>query len=175
MVHIRQEKGTQTQMFWSGYLWVGWGFFHVKGRGPKSSVCPSKPRETKTLAGYPRIFGGISRECPKSLRKKRLCSISRPYHTVSSPQELKLGGPEGILWSEGAVLGTASLDRQEILVGFDGTLPLQCPIPGCEPTLRVWSLALPTCSNPQGEKEYTPPPSFLGLSPDPEVTDRGPI
>ena len=31
-----------------------WGVLHVKGWGPKSSVCPSKPRETK-------LFGGISR------------------------------------------------------------------------------------------------------------------
>ena len=30
----------------------GVGVFHVKGWGPKSSVCPSKPRETK-------LFGGI--------------------------------------------------------------------------------------------------------------------
>ena len=33
----------------------GVGVFHVKGWGPKSSVCPSKPRETK-------LFGGISRD-----------------------------------------------------------------------------------------------------------------
>ena len=50
---FRQEAGTQTQTFWPGYLRVGWGVFHVKGWGPKSSLCPSKPRETK-------LFGGIS-------------------------------------------------------------------------------------------------------------------
>ena len=38
----RQDRGTQTQIFWSGYL-------------RKTSVCPSKPRETKP-------FGGISRD-----------------------------------------------------------------------------------------------------------------
>ena len=48
----------------------GMGVFRVKGWGPKSSVCPSKHRETK-------LFGGISRDlwrdirgCPTSLRKK---------------------------------------------------------------------------------------------------------
>ena len=25
LVTFRAEKGTQTQTFWSGYLWVGWG------------------------------------------------------------------------------------------------------------------------------------------------------
>ena len=33
----------------------GVGVFHLKGWGPKSSVCPSKPRETK-------LFGEISRD-----------------------------------------------------------------------------------------------------------------
>ena len=52
----------------------GVGFFHVKGWGPKSSVCPSKPRKTK-------LFGGISRDfcwdipgTPENVEKKRLCS-----------------------------------------------------------------------------------------------------
>ena len=35
----------------------GVGVFHVKGWGPKSSVCPSKP-------GKPNFFGGISRDLP---------------------------------------------------------------------------------------------------------------
>ena len=49
----------------------GVGVFHVMEWRPKSSVCPSKFRETKLLTGYRRIFGGISRGCPKSLRKKK--------------------------------------------------------------------------------------------------------
>ena len=51
----------------------------MKGWGPKSLVCPSKPKETN-------IFGGISRDscqdipgAPKSLRNKSLCSIVGPY------------------------------------------------------------------------------------------------
>ena len=57
----------------------GVGVFHVKGWGPKSSVCLSKPGETK-------LFGGISRDvcrdipgAPESL-KKYLCSILVPYN-----------------------------------------------------------------------------------------------
>ena len=40
----------------------GVGVFHLKGWGPKSSVCPSKRRKTK-------LFAGISRGHPKNLRK----------------------------------------------------------------------------------------------------------
>ena len=46
---FRQEQRAQTQTFGSGYLPVGRGVFHVNGWGPKSSVCPSKPREKITL------------------------------------------------------------------------------------------------------------------------------
>ena len=54
------------------------GVFHVKGCGPKSSVCPSKPRETKFFGWISRDFARISRNCPKSLRKESLCSILGP-------------------------------------------------------------------------------------------------
>ena len=53
----------------------GVGVFHVKGWGPKSSGCPSKPRETKLSGRISRDFAGISRGHPKSLRRKSLCSI----------------------------------------------------------------------------------------------------
>ena len=36
LVLIRQEKGTQTQNFGSGYLSDGVGVFRVKGWGPKA-------------------------------------------------------------------------------------------------------------------------------------------
>ena len=61
---FRQEKEAPTQTFWSEYLPVGWGFFHVNGWGPKSLACPSKCRESKLL-------GGISQGCPKSWRGKK--------------------------------------------------------------------------------------------------------
>ena len=57
----------------------GWlGVFHMKGWGPKSSVCSSKRRETK-------LFGGISREfcrdisgSPKNLSKNVCVQFSSP-------------------------------------------------------------------------------------------------
>ena len=50
------------------------------GRGgwPKSSVCPSKPKETKLFGGISWDSAGISRGRPKSVRKKSLCSILVP-------------------------------------------------------------------------------------------------
>ena len=56
----------------------GMGVFHRKGWGPKSLVCPSKPRETKLFGGISRDFAGISRGCPKSLRKKVCVQFSSP-------------------------------------------------------------------------------------------------
>ena len=57
----------------------GVGVFHVKGWGPKSSVCPLKPRNTKQM------FGGISRNFwrriqggPKSLRNKNCVRFLPP-------------------------------------------------------------------------------------------------
>ena len=84
---LRQEKGTQTQLF---LVWIssgGAGVFRVKGWGPKSSVCPLKTRETKFFGGISWDFAGISRKCPKSLRKKRLCSIFVPQSRVLQGQE----------------------------------------------------------------------------------------
>ena len=52
----------------------------MKGWGPKSSVCPSKPRETKLFGRISRDFAGISRGGPKSLRKISLCSIFVLYN-----------------------------------------------------------------------------------------------
>ena len=60
----------------------GVGVFHVKGWGPKSSVCPSKPRESNFFGGISRDFAGISRKRPKSLRKKCLGSFLVPYQKV---------------------------------------------------------------------------------------------
>ena len=56
----------------------GVGVFHVKRWGPKSSVCPSRPGKSNFFGGISRDFAGISRGCPKSLRKKGLCSIFVP-------------------------------------------------------------------------------------------------
>ena len=43
----------------------------MKGRGPKSSVCPSKPGKSNFSSGISRDFARISRRRPKSLREKK--------------------------------------------------------------------------------------------------------
>ena len=48
----------------------------MKGWGPKSSICPSKPGKSNSfLAGY---FAGISWRYPKTLRKKKFVFNFRP-------------------------------------------------------------------------------------------------
>ena len=49
------------------------GVFHVKGRGPKSSVCPSKPKETKLFGGISRDFWRDIPEVPEKFEKKKVC------------------------------------------------------------------------------------------------------
>ena len=61
------------------------GVFPVKGRGPKSSVCPSKPRETKLFGGISRDFAGISQGHLKSLRKMFVFK-SRPLTSFNKVQ-----------------------------------------------------------------------------------------
>ena len=82
----------------------GGGGLPREGVGQKSSVCHSKPRETKHFwAGYPGIFGGMSPGCPKSLRK----------HIFKTEQmdAAVLGDrlPEG---SQKSFLGSSSLSLQ---------------------------------------------------------------
>ena len=48
------------------------------GGGQKSSVCPSKPGKSNFFGGISRDFAGISRRCPKSLRKKKFVFNYRP-------------------------------------------------------------------------------------------------
>ena len=68
-------------------VWIssgGAGVFHVKGWVPKSSVCASKPRETRLFGGISGMLPGYPAKSPKSLRKikKQLCSILVPYNFV---------------------------------------------------------------------------------------------
>ena len=70
---LRQEKGTQTQTFWSGCLRGGGVVLPREGAGAKKfGVSFQNPGKPNFLTGYPGIFGGISRGCPKSLRKKNV-------------------------------------------------------------------------------------------------------
>ena len=43
----------------------------MKGWGPKSSICPSKPGKSNFFGGISRDFAGISRRCPKKFEKKK--------------------------------------------------------------------------------------------------------
>ena len=72
----------------------GVGVFHVNGWGPKSSICPSKPGKSNFLGGISRDFAGISRGCPKSLRKKSLCSISGPHNWFMLQFQHQVDWPE---------------------------------------------------------------------------------
>ena len=65
-----RKKGTNPNI-WVRIFSGGVGVFHTKGWGPRSSVCPSKPGKSNFLGGISRDFAGISRRCPKSLRKKK--------------------------------------------------------------------------------------------------------
>ena len=63
----------------------------MKGWGPRSSACPSKP-------GNPNLFGGISRDfagmCPKSLRKKEFVFNFRSLKGQNVRGGARLGGAE---------------------------------------------------------------------------------
>ena len=57
----------------------GVGVFQVKGVGAKKFGMYLETQGNQTFGrDTPRIFAGISRRCPKSLRTKRLCSILVP-------------------------------------------------------------------------------------------------
>ena len=73
------RKRSTNANFWVRISSGGVGVFHVKGWGPTSSVCSSKPRETKCFGGISWDFAGICWGCPKSLSKKSLCSILFPW------------------------------------------------------------------------------------------------
>ena len=77
--NIQARKESPNPNFGVRISSSGVGVFHVKGWGPKSSVCPLKPGKSNFLAGS-RAFAGISWRCPNSLRKTSLCSILAPKY-----------------------------------------------------------------------------------------------
>ena len=50
----------------------------MKGWGPKSSVCPSKPRETKLFGGISRDFWRDIPRAPEKLKKNICVQFSDP-------------------------------------------------------------------------------------------------
>ena len=73
------RKKNPNLNFWVRIFSGGVGVFHVKGWGPKSSVCPSKPRESnffwRDIPGFCRDIP----EAPEKFEKKKLGSILVPY------------------------------------------------------------------------------------------------
>ena len=58
----------------------GWGGgLPREGVGAKKFGTSLEPGKPNFFGGISRDFAGISRRCPKSLRKKSLCSIFVPY------------------------------------------------------------------------------------------------
>ena len=59
------RKRNQNPNFLVRIFSSGVQVFHVKGWGPKSSVCPSKTGKSNVLGGISRDFAGISRGARK--------------------------------------------------------------------------------------------------------------
>ena len=82
--HIRIDQGRRRNpnpnfCFWVRISSGGVGVFHVKGWGPKSSVCASNPRETKLLGGLSRDSCRDIPGAPEKFEKKmfvfNFCSL----------------------------------------------------------------------------------------------------
>ena len=81
---LRHGKTNPNLNFLAPIFSGGVGVFHTKGWGPKKfRYVPSKPRESYFFGGISRDFAGISRSCPKSLRKKVWVQFSFPNYGVA--------------------------------------------------------------------------------------------
>ena len=88
---ISKKKGTQTQTFWSGYLPVGWGVFHVKGwGGAKKLGMDLKTQGNQILS---RDIPGFLLGCPgvpENLReKKRFAFNFCPLGKSDNPEKFE--------------------------------------------------------------------------------------
>ena len=70
-VIAQARKKSANPNFWVRIFSGRVGVFHVKGSGPKSSVCPSKTGKSDFFGGTSRDFARISQNCPKSLRETK--------------------------------------------------------------------------------------------------------
>ena len=91
---VREEKGSQTQTFRSGISSGGVGLFHVKEWGPKSSVCPSKPRETKFCGGISWDFCRDIPVVPEKFEKNMCVFNPRPPRPPGGVDQETQRGPE---------------------------------------------------------------------------------
>ena len=80
---FQARKKNPNLNFWVRIFSGGVGVFHVKGWGPKSSVCPSKPRESnffwRDIPGFCRDIP----EAPEKFEKKMFGFNSRPLDFLS--------------------------------------------------------------------------------------------
>ena len=67
---FQARKRNPNPSFWVRISSGGVGVFHVKGRGPKSSVCPSKPAKSNFLRYIPGFCRDI-RGVPGKFEKKK--------------------------------------------------------------------------------------------------------
>ena len=74
---VWEEKRTQTQTFWSGYLRAGWGSSTWRGGGQKVRYVPRNQGNQTYLAGYPGILPGYPGGARK-VWKKNLCWFFGP-------------------------------------------------------------------------------------------------
>ena len=89
-MRVQERKKSTNPNFRVPDIFGGVGVFHAKGWGPKSSACPSKPGKSNFFGGISHDFAGISRRCPKSLRRKSLCSICGAYECALTLKLLPL-------------------------------------------------------------------------------------
>ena len=85
----RGRKRNPSPNFWVRISPGGVGVFHVKGGGPKSSVCPSKPGKSNFFGGISRDCAWISRRRPENLEKKVCIQFSFPRKSQVIPRTRK--------------------------------------------------------------------------------------
>ena len=92
---FQARKKNPNLNFWVRIFSGGMGVFHVKGWGPKSSVCPSKPRESNFFGGKSRDFAGISRQKARKVWEKNVwVQFSSPIFTAPRKNRATLWGPK---------------------------------------------------------------------------------
>ena len=80
----------------------------MKGWGPKSSACPSKPGKSDFWGGISRDFAGISRRFPEKFEKIKRVQVLAPdlricfiYFSKSGGEEESEAGWRGFAFIEG--------------------------------------------------------------------------